>query len=77
MSCTLCFGRDVAKIVHGKLQSINGNLGMVLTTWCMGKGVMYFVFMGAVQCKWCMRNGVVVNTMFNIMSLGKNRNIIP
>ena len=44
MSCTLCVGRDVAKIVHGKLQSINGNLGMVLTTWCMGKGVMYFVF---------------------------------
>ena len=44
MSCTLCFGRDVAKIVHGKLQSINGNLGMVLKTWCMGKGVIYFVF---------------------------------
>ena len=43
----------------------------------MGKGVMYIVFMGEVQCKWCMRNGVVVNTMFNIMSLEKNRNRIP
>ena len=39
----------------------------------MGKGVMYIAFMGAVQRKWCMRNGVVVNTMFNIMSLGKKQ----